>query len=228
MLEKKSLLAIFLVVIAGGLQAGDSASFVDLGFSPDGTTYMFGQYGVQSSTLKPWADLFLVDVPRNDFVAGGRVSYTHHSPVNAGQDGSGALYRLISRNTAMAERYGVDFLTQGQPLFIALDNGGGETIEFRDFETGSSYRASLVSQTEGSGRTLKSSFRITLECIVKDGPKKTYTAGNPQIKRPLISSYRIKKVMKTPRDGSLIFVVETQKQEDGGYAIRYMVEALRL
>jgi predicted secreted protein len=231
-LRKTFLLAALIPLTAlASLWAGDSASFVDLGFSPDGRIYMFAQYGVQSETLKPWADLFVVDVPRNNFVSGGRVSYTHDSPVLAGQDGSGALYRIIARNVAMADQYGVSFLRQGQPLYIALDNDpppSGETIEFRDFESGNSYRATLVPFVEGSGESLKSSFYINLENFSSGGTRKTYTVGTPQLKRPQIASYRIKKVMIAPHDGSIIFVIEMKKRAAGSYDIRYMIEATRL
>jgi predicted secreted protein len=193
---------------------------------------MFGQYGIQARTLRPWADLYAVDVPRNNFVSGGRISYTHDSPAIPGQDGAGALFRLISRNTALADQYGVSFLLQGQPLFISVDNGqtpaAGDAIEFRDFEQSASYRASLVSSTEGSGDSLKSSFFINLERTTRDGSKKSYTVGTPQLKRPLITAYRIRKVVVAPRDGSIIFVIEMKKQGEDGTDIRYMVEALRL
>ncbi|MDR1099933.1 MAG: DUF2259 domain-containing protein [Treponema sp.] len=230
--RKTFLLATFIPLIAlSSLWAGDTASFVDLGFSPDGKIYMFAQYGVQSGTLRPWADLFVVDVPRNNFVSGGRVSYTHDQPVLAGQDGSGALYRIIARSAATADQYGVTFLRQGQPLYIALDNDPpvpGGTIEFRDFGTGNFYRADMVHYVEGSGENLKSSFYINLENTARNGTKKTYTIGTPQLKRPQISSYRIKKVMIAPLDGSIIFVIEMKKHTAAGYDIRYMIEAARL
>jgi predicted secreted protein len=234
MIKKKNLYFIIAAMILSlsRLWAGDTASFVDFGFSPDGRTYMFGQYGVQENTLKPWADLFVVDVPQNNFVPNGRISYIHDSPVIAGQDGSGALYRLISRNTTLADRYGINFLLQGQPLYVSLESGNppvpGGTIEFRDFESGASYKATLVSSAEGTGINLKSSFHINLERNGRDGSKKSYVVGTPQLKRSAIISYDIKKVMIAPRDGSIIFVIETRKQGTGGIDIRYMVEALRL
>jgi predicted secreted protein len=222
---------IALIFCSSRVWAGDIASFVDLGFSPDGKIYMFAQYGVQSGTLRPWADLFVVDVPQNNFVTGGKDSFIHDSPVIAGQDGSSALYRIISRNAALAERYGVTYLIQGHALYISL-NGAmstlGEIIEFRDFESKISYRATLIPQVEGTGPNLKSSFYIQLERIALDGAKKVYNVGTPQVKRPLITSYRIKKVMIAPKDGSIIFVIEMRKQGAEGMDIRYMVEALRL
>jgi predicted secreted protein len=225
-------LAMALFIGISCLWAGDTATFVDLGFSPDGKIYMFAQYGLQSGTLKPWADLFIVDVPKNNYVSGGKLSYVHNVPVVSGQDGSGALYRLIAQNSSMAERYRINYCFQGQPLFVAVTGDAGSDgmipIVFKDYESGANYRASLVSYTEGFGANLKSSFFINLERTGRDGSKKTYTIGNPQIKRPLIDSYRIRKVMIAPHDGSMIFLIEMKKQEGDSFNIRYMVEALRL
>jgi predicted secreted protein len=221
-----------LFINISGLWAGDTATFIDLGFSPDGKIYMFAQYGLQSGTLKPWADLSIVDVPRNSFVSGGRISYVHDGPAVSGQDGSGALYRLIAQNASAAERYRINYCLQGQLLFVATNGETGSEpqlpVEFRDFESGANYRASLVPYVEGSGANLKSSFFINLERTGREGAKKIYTVGNPQIKRPLIASYRIRKVMAAPNNGSMIFLIEMKKKEGSDFNIRYMVEALRL
>ncbi|MDR0656376.1 MAG: DUF2259 domain-containing protein [Treponema sp.] len=235
MLMKKTAILSGMVLLAFSLWAGDTASFVDLGFSPDGQVYMFAQYGVQTSTLRPWADLFAVDVPRNNFVSGGKLSYIHESPVMAGQDGSGAFFRLLSRNGTLADQNKVTFMNQGKPLYISLENGDfpsdgaqGSGIEFRDFGKGDNYRAVLVPYTEGTGANLKSSFYIELERTAANGNRRSYTIGTPGVKRPLIVSYKIKKVIAAPHEGSIIFVIETRKQADSGYDVRYMVEALKL
>ena len=231
MLYKKTLFTLALVLLLGssGLWAGDTAAFVDLGFSPDGKIYMFAQYGVHSQTLRPWADMFVVDVTRNDFVSGGRSSFVNERPVVPGQDGSGALYRLIAQNSSLAARHNIDYCLQGHPLFIAMDTADpSRPIEFRDFEVGAQYRASLVSQTEGSGSSLRSSFYINLERTARDGTRTTYRVGTPQLRRPMISSYNIRKVMIAPNDGSMIFVIEMTRQDGASFDVRYMVEAVRL
>ncbi|MDR1904684.1 MAG: DUF2259 domain-containing protein [Treponema sp.] len=240
MLRKKALYAIIFlgVMINSGLWAGDTAFFVDLGFSPDGKIYTFAQYGIESRTLRSWADLFIVDVPRNNFVSGGRLNFVHPSPIVTGQDGSGAVYRIIADNSALLSKYNISFLNQGQPLYIAVDNGvaeKGQGIEFRDFDLGTSYKANLIQYVEGSGTNLKSSFYINVEKTAQNGAKTAYTAGTPQLKRPLISSYKIVKVLTGPRGGaarqtndSLIFVIETEHHGSEGIVIRYMVEALNL
>jgi predicted secreted protein len=225
------LFLVILVLYSSGLYAGDNAIFVDLGFSQNGRIYMFGQYGVQSQSLKPWAELFIVDVQKNDFVPNGRISYTHDTPIRAGQDGSGVFFRLISRNSALTDRHGINFQNQGQPLYISLENNPperGETIDFRDFTAGKTYQANLVFSMEGSGQSIRSSFYINLESRENNGQIRNYTIGNPQIKRPQISSYNIKKVIIDSAGGSIIFIIEMKRLHENGHDIRYMVEVLRL
>jgi predicted secreted protein len=218
------------IVSISVLWAGDSASFVDLGFSSDGSMYMFGQYGVQSGVLRPWADLFVVDVARNNFVSGGKISYAHDKPIDAGQDGSSALYRLLIKNAGLIERYDISYPHQGQPLYIALSGDPayeGKTITFRDFISGVSYRANLVETVNGSGKGAQSSFYIKLESVDNDGETKTFTIGTPGLKRASVLSYRIKKVLIAPSGNSLVFVIEMKCHAEGGHNIRYMIEALR-
>ena len=222
-----------LIMNAPALKAGDSASFVDLGFSQDGSYYMFAQYGVRFGTLRPWADVFVVDVARNDFVGGGRISHTHDRPILPGQDGSGVLYRLIAHNAALAGQYGITYLNQGQPLYIATEGDPAFTnnpITFRDFSSGISYRADLEETIYGSGAGVQSSFSITVERS-GGGITRTYTVGTP-IRRPLITSYRIRRVLIDPSGSSLIFVIEMKRRGEGisagGHDTRFMIEALRL
>jgi predicted secreted protein len=227
--RKTTALSLLLLSLAlGSLAAGDTASFVDLGFSPDGGTYMFGQYGIRNGTLKPWAELFAVDMGRNVFIQGGRLAYTHDAPAVSGQDGSGAFLHLLTQNATLAERRGVNYLTRGRLLYVGvLDGVERETIEFRDFEKGASYRATLVTRTEGTGANLRSSFVIELEQTGANGARRSFQGGSPQVKRSLISSYQIRRVMISPRDGGLIFVIETRGQAASGQDIRYMVEAVK-
>ena len=220
------ILGLFLTVSA--LWAGDVAVFVDLGFSPDGRTFMFGQYGVQSRTIRPWAELFIVDVQRNNFVSGGRFFYLHDNPVVSGQDGSGALNFLIAQSAPLAQTHRINYSFQGQPLFISLcGSNHTEAVEFRNFNTGAFYRALLIPTVEGSGESLRSSFFINLERTTRDGSRQNFTLGTPAFKRPFVSSYRIQKVLIAPNASSMIFVIEMRVQDGRGTNIRYMVEAIQ-
>ena len=53
---------IFAGLGAAFVAAGDAAVFDDIGFSADGKTYLFGQYGKTDVNYKPWAEIYTVDV----------------------------------------------------------------------------------------------------------------------------------------------------------------------
>jgi len=237
MFIKKILLtiSIILTMCVSGLWAGDSASFVDLGFSSDGKTYMFGQYGVLSPSLRPWAELYIVDVAGNKFVPNGKVSIVQDAAIIAGQDGSGVFHRLVSNNSGLSGKYGINFQNQGLPLYISRDENppaNGETICFRDFVSGRSFKAQLVPTITGSGQNIQSKFFINLEVTseVNSSNKtvKTYTVGTPNFLRQKISSYNFKRVHVDASGNSIIFVIEMKRAAENGHDIRYMVETVRL
>jgi len=237
MLLKKIVLSISIIVLTcvSALWAGDSADFIDLGFSPDGRTYMFGQYGVLSPSLKPWAEIFVVDVRSNNFVQDGRISYTDNIPIKAGQDGSGVFRRLLASNSSLASRHSINFQNQGLPLYISRTEHppeNGEKIDFRDFVSGKQYIAELIPTVFNSAQGISSSFYIKLDSRLPNGQTRSYTVGTPHIKRPLIVSYNIKRVLIDPAGESIIFVIEMKRISingaSSGFDIRYMVEAQRL
>jgi predicted secreted protein len=233
MLLKKTvfILIILLLTSVSALWAGDSAVFVDLGFSQDGRMYMFGQYGVLSPSLRPWADIYVVDVARNVFAQNGRVSLVDNSPIKAGQDGSGTLHRLVANNSTLSNRYFINFQNQGLPLYISRDENPpsrGETIDFRDFLSGKSYKAQLISTITGNGQTAKSQFFINLEVNSPNSQCKTYKVGTPNFTRQGIVQYNFKRVLIDTTGSSVIFVIEMMRASNNGVDIRYMVEAVRL
>ncbi|MDR2516934.1 MAG: DUF2259 domain-containing protein [Spirochaetaceae bacterium] len=228
-LKKFFSLCVLLTVVLWNAEAGDTSTYVDLGFSGDGAVYMFGQYGIRGGTLRPWAELYAVNVARNNFIAGGRLSYTHNAPAESGQDGSGAFYRLLTTNTELAKQHGVNFLTRGRLLYVGLLDGiERETIDFRDFEREVDYRATIVTRTYGVAADLTSSFHIELEQTWPGRGRVTLRAGSPDVRRSRITTYQIRRVIMAPDDGALIFVVETRSPVSSGHDIRYMVEALSL
>ncbi|MCL2196503.1 MAG: DUF2259 domain-containing protein [Treponema sp.] len=233
MLLRKTVLiiSILLLTSVSALWAGDTAVFVDLGFSSDGRTYMFGQHGVLSPSLRPWADLYVVDVTSNSFVSNGRASFVQSAPIRAGQDGSGVLHTLVSTHSNLSARHGINFQNQGLPLYISRDENPparGESIDFRDFLSGKSYKANLIPTITGTGQNVKSQFFINLEVTSPGSPVKTYTVGAPGFVRQKIAQYNIKRVLIDEKGSSIIFVIEMLHVAENGYDIRYMVEAVRL
>jgi predicted secreted protein len=229
---KKAILILSLIIMicVSSLWAGDSAVFVDLGFSPDGKTYMFGQYGVLSPSLKPWAEIYVVNMETNNYVQNGKITRTQDTAIKAGQDGSGILYQLLNSNSALVSRYNINFQNQGQPLYISRSENppeSGETIDFRDFISGKSYIARLIPVITGSGQDTRSSFYIDLEIRSQNGLTTKNSVGNPQIVRQKIASYNIKKVLIDAAGNSIVFVIEMKRIAENGFDTRYMVEVIK-
>jgi len=234
-----------LIASGSALWAGDSAIFVNLGFSADGRFYVFAQHGVRSGTLRPWADIFIVDVERNAFVPGGRLSYTRPWRITTGQDGSDVMRDLFSglvpeesESLALRRRHGVWSPEQGLPLYVSMAREGdprtayerdnaNKPVEFRDFASGASFRAVLVGDDQDPGTNVRSSFFINLSKTRGDQTK-NFVVGSPSVSRPGILSYRIRQVLISPSGDSLIFVIEMKQYAGRGtHNIRFMVEALR-
>lgn len=57
-----------LMMLAGAAQAGDSARLNPLGFTPDGAVFAFEQFGVQDGSGFPYAEIFAVDMMRDQWL----------------------------------------------------------------------------------------------------------------------------------------------------------------
>jgi len=178
--------------------AGDIAEFINYGFTPDGAVYLYGEYGVDEDTLRPWANLGIVDTARNEFLNGGRLSYRGSRKVRAGQDGREALDAVIAENAALTAAYGIGrpgFLVPGTPLYIASPDAPRlDTVNFRDFERETSYRAALTAARGTDASGLWSSFYISLERTGPDGFTTSRIVGSPSVRRPGVSAYTIRQV----------------------------------
>jgi predicted secreted protein len=229
-MKKRSMFAasIFLLALAPAF-AGDVATFVNLGFSPDSAYFMFGQYGIDPAAGKPYAETYLVDNKRNDFVAKGITRQTFDAALEPGQDASGAMYALVGEGQSLIKKYKIDPLKPGRLLYVLMDGQEPPAIlSFRDFKTGSSYEVSLSQRATENKGTAAASFGIALTYTAKDGTAKRVVGGNPDIKRDGVRAYVIRRIIAAPDEKALVFIVEKRMVDKGDPAVRYMVEALKL
>lgn len=214
-----TLSALFLV--ASVVTGGDLATFQNLGFSPSGDVFAFGQYGVTGESSSPFAEIYVVDVAGNRFLAGGTFELRSEAPLPLGQDGRGALFALLSEAHALISRERVDHLQTGRPIYILVD---GETpperLSFRDFVAGVRYDVRLEQRNRPAGDSVEAAFSIDLTLIREDATQ-TVTIGLPSFFRENVESYQITQIIAGPENGAVVFVVE-MRSPDG--SIRYMVE----
>lgn len=229
-MTKRSLLAVVaaLVLLVPAV-AGDIATFVDLGFSPDSSYFMFGQYGVESGTGKPYAELYLVDTKKNDFLPKGTSRRVFDAKLEPGQDGQGALFALYGETLPLVKTSKIDHLAPGRLLYVLLD--GEEppaTLSFRDFKTGAAYDVALQKSVAENKDRVVSSFGFTVAVTAKDGGVKRVTAGNPDIKRAGVKDYIVRRIIVAPDEKTLVLIMEKRMAQKGDQAIRYMVETVKL
>jgi predicted secreted protein len=222
MSRRLALIGTLILLAARAVPAGDVAQFVNLGFSGDGKYFMFGQYGIAETTSAAWADTYIVDVRANAFVPRGTQKFVGSQPVDPGSSGLGALLNALAVGLPRTRQLHIDHLATGRLLYVLLDGAQApDTLEFRDFQTGRSYKVALAQAPSADGGA---SFSLAVTVTDKDGKARAFTAGDPSFIRPGVKAYHIKQIVLSPDGGSLVFVVQKEEKDDRGSNIRYMVE----
>ena len=218
-------LLIFLTVLLG---AGDIAVLENLGFSRDGRFFMFGQHVLIPESGQAYAELGVVDVPRNSFVADGWKKRSWNLRILPNLDSRGALYELLAETVGLKQRYNISSLDQGRLLYTrGIDdessNGEEPTLHFRDFDRGREFTLALPQMSETSDEVVSASFHVELTIVDSSGARASYTAGRPNLMRKDVAAYRAARVWVGPDGRSVVIAVA---KESPDLSIRYMVETL--
>ncbi len=233
---KRSIITLLLALTATLAFAGDLAVFENLGFSPDGRYFMFGQHVSVTNAGQVYAEVAIVDVARNEYVPGGWKKVGRNVPMIPNRNSRGALYELLSEAYEVKKRYGIDHLEQGRLLYTRSNGDDSEMpaesdgesssmLSFRDFERGREYNLALNQENEGDAEAAAASFHISISVTDSNGARAEYSVGNPERKREGIVSYEIVRVLAGPGGKSLVIVVA---KESADLSVRYMVETLSL
>ena len=230
MTKRQIIMLVFLFLFSTvTLSAGDVASFVNLGFSEDSKHFLFGQYGIMEESTRPYADLFTVEVSKNSFSPGGVFHGLYSGPVEPGYEGIGALFTLYSEHVEKIRSFDIDHIKTGRILYILVN---GETpkpeLSFRDFYTGHTYNVTLHQNVYEENSKVSASFYINLRVTTKNGKSEYFTVGLPDFKREKVKKYLIRKIIISPDQRSLVFVIEKEMLDKGGVNIRYMVETVEI
>ena len=221
--------ATLLLLILTSLSAGDKAEFVNLGFSSDGSHFMFGQYGFDLDESENYADLYLVDVRKNKFVPAGVFSGEYKGSLEPGQTPDGALFSLLETAATARKKYNIDYLKKGRPLYIRISDTDEsvDLLDFRDFETGAKYSMELIQdvKSDEDGHPVESSFHIEMSYTGTGGVEVPFVIGHPDYNRKGIGSYRIERVLTDPSNTSIIIIIA---KTDRDLNVRYMVETVRI
>lgn len=227
-------IAAAVILTAASAFAGDAASFVDIGFSEDGKTYIFGTYGKTDKNYEPWAEIYTVDVAANEFVK-GEVFKSKKGDVSPNASGKDAFDKLKSSTEWKIGKYNAKPANAKTLLYLRDSESKGDTEEivFKDFENSTEdhsvfYNVRLIPEYEGYGKNVKSKFYINVVRKDENGDVlSTIKVGTPDFKRKGISSYKIDKIFTDASGKSLVFIVQKKLEDNTGTSIRYMVETFR-
>ena len=230
---KKIILSGLLVLFSiTSIFAGDVATFVDKGFSDDGRYYVFGQYGRTDKKYQGWAEIYQVEIARNDFVSSG-VFKIKPTAVTADKTGEEVYEALEAKSFYYLKGLNCKVAEPDRVLYICEDasKSGTDKIVFKDFnnsdiEKPNTFNIQLVPTFSGYGQNVKSSFYIVVEKKDADGNLISKNmVGSPDIVRKGVSGYKIERIMCDKSEKNFIFVVEKTVEDETGVSIRYMVEA---
>ena len=215
--------------------AGDSAVLVDNGFSADGNYYIFGQYGKIDKKFQGWAEIYTVDVLKNDYVD-NEVYRVKPSAVTFDKTGKEVYESLAGKNYLSIKKYNCAQNSPDQILYIREEEkkAGTDEIEFKDFISSVSndqayYKVVLVPMVSGEGINVMSSFYIDIEKLDSKGAVlASQRIGNPGITRKGVKNYKIERIVCDKTGKKLVFIVEKTMEDKTGINIRYMIETARL
>ena len=234
-MKKLIICAMAVLFCCAALSAGDVATFVDKGFSEDGKYYVFGQYGRTDKKYQGWAEIYQVDIAKNDWVDGG-VFRIKPTAVTADKAGIDVYEALEGKNYYYLRDLKCSVANADHVLYILDDvyKTGTDEIVFTDFNNSTvdnpnTFHIQLVPTINGKGKNVKSSFIINVEKKDSEGNTISKTqVGSPDVVRTGISGYKIERIMCDPTQKNFIFVVEKIQKDDTGISIRYMVEAAKI
>jgi predicted secreted protein len=228
MAKRFALVGALFLAVASFASTGDIALFVNLGFSSDSKYFMFGQYGILEKNSTPWADSYIVDVRANAYAPRGANRFSSAQQVEPGASAVGALLNTLD-DSAAQKKYRIDHLLTGRLLYVLIDGQqASDTLEFRDFPSGRSYKVGLIQGTGTNDSSPSASFSLSITIVEKDGRTRTLTAGNSAYRRPGVKAYHIKQIILAPDGTSLVFLIQKEEQDTHGSNIRYMVETVRV
>lgn len=230
-MKKQIVASILILCSVFAAFAGDVAAFEELGFSADGKYYSFAQYGITDKDFQGYAEIYIVDIAKNDFVKNGKF-LTEPSATTKGKSGVIIFDTLKTKNSKTIDAYKFNKSAIEDVLYIKPNDtkSSTESITVTDFEHTTqdnpiTYSFTLTPFFSGKGSSLTSSFYISVEKKDKDGvliEKKV--VGNPNVKRAKVSGYAIEKIICSKDAKNFVIIVEKRSDENGTPDVRYMVE----
>lgn len=203
------------------LFAGDAATFINLGFSPDGKFFAFGQYGYQDGSGFPYAEVYIIDVVKNSYINGGVFKVLSDDPYNKnGVNYTSDVHTLLAAvedASPLLKKYHINVKNQGTTKNVTHRNS--QTIGSER----NTVRATLIERKEPKNYDPfeggKTYFHIELLT-----QKNTFILGNKNRHRKGIFSYHLQSICMSQNKKAVVCIIGKKSLGFEGPDTRYMVE----
>lgn len=212
---------LYTLVLTLTIFAGDVATFVNLGFSPDGKFFAFGQYGYYDGSGFPYGEIFIIDVTKNDYVSGGVIKETiEHGEVDDVESIS-SYQAFLSAHAKAAPILNEKQIIIRRPGIERNAGKDSNTISWK--ESGKARSATLNLKKHPSDPTDAYGDRASFN-IRFTSQGKSFTLGNIKRIRPAVFHYALPKVITSKNGKAVVCIVEKKNFSFEGPDTRFMVE----
>ncbi len=212
---------ILTLFVAGHLWAGDAATFLSVGCSEDFRYYAFAQYGVQDGSGFPYAELYIVDVPENNFVPSGVVKHLWKEEALA--QGIHVLLNTRAATDSILSAYHISELFQMRHVVPPADSER-TAVKWQN-KDGETIYVSMQQESRGDPAQYSSEAAFSLHMTA---PQDTLAIGKINRFRDYIVRYDIDRVLANEKQTAFVFVLRMTQIGFEGPSIRYMVETVML
>lgn len=212
----------FLFLFIGTTYAGDKADFVTIGWSQDYNYYAFAQYGEQDGSGFPYAEMYFVDVAKNEFVSDGVFQETWEDVDDPAAIGLNVLFALLNQSDSLRNSLGIEFNRVGQIVFMS-SQAFVDTARFHIQDD----EMEIICCQRQEGSVDEFNVRAAFDLQIHKNGQFIRRIGNPNRWRQYVIRYGIDQVISNENGSAIIVVMREEELGFEGASIRYMVETFR-
>lgn len=233
-LAHRSVIVILLVImmtLGSPLSAGDKAEFLNLGFSPDGSTFFYGQHGIDVVSNSVYVTIDGFDLVSGTLLPELSFAQTFNTRAIPGQQSS--LAAIIRSVSTYEEFAGVtlDPMDTGRVLYYVLPgNAVGDVVTFVDYRDDMIYDVAFSERPLDAG--LGDSAAVNVTVYVTPLTEETtirHDSDSLADYEESVYDYILKQIIISPDYDYLVCLFQTRVyDENSGTSIRYSIRRVPL
>ncbi|WKC57959.1 DUF2259 domain-containing protein [Borrelia sp. P9F1] len=212
------------LILHSSLCSAEDVFFKNLGFSDDGSCFMFGEYSLEERGY--YSRVYFVDVCKNNFMRPGVYTRVFNEYIDYVDTAEKSLYELLKIVDYRVKGFNINHLNKGRNIYLYVQDGDPkvDSLDFVDFLTGNRYQVSINKSFKDSPKSSAFTISFSVEdddILVRD----IRGIGRENYYRKDVIDYKIRQIFLFPKEDGIVFVVEKIVLDPSGAKYgRFMVE----